>query len=193
MIRLNVGGTVFVTTFDTLSSQPSMLSAMVKHKNPALEIDGAMFIDRDPNTFRWILNYMRGSHVLPRKDSVDMLLLKEEAEYFAVDSLCSKIQHVLCPVFSVSDNVRVRGFKFTITHVKEDGYIVTRGGKGFRINSSENLEHTTIEIGDVIMPYDKGAHKRRKGICMGVFGKQCTVQFDGDVGQHTCILSAIRF
>lgn len=191
--QLNVGGTIFVTSYETLTSQENMLSALVRHDNPALKIDGALFIDRDPGTFRWILNFLRGSQVLPPKESTDMLLLKEEAEYFAVDALCSKIQHIICPTFSVHDNVRVRGFKFTITHVKEDGYIVTRGGKSFKVNSSENVEHTTIETGDVVMPYDKTVHKRRKGICMALSNKECSVQFDGDVGQHTCLMSAVRF
>lgn len=192
-IQLNVGGTIFLTTEDTLTSHESMLSALVRHPNPAKQFNGALFIDRDPRTFRWILNFLRGSQVLPPKESTDMLLLKEEAEYFSVDGLLAKIQHVICPSFSVHDHVRVRGYKFTIIHVNDDGYIVTRGGKSFKINSSENVEQTTIEKGDVVMPYDKGAHKRRKGICMGLYGKECTIQFDGDMGQQTCVLSAIRF
>ena len=193
IIQLNVGGTIFVTTKDTLMSQPSMLCSLIVHPNPAKQIDGAYFIDRDPQTFRWILNYLRGSQVLPLKNSPELMLLKEEAEYFAVDGLLSRIQHLSCPSFAVHDHVRVRGYKFTITHVNDDGYIVTRGGKSFKIQSSENVEPTTIAKGDVVMPYDKASHKRKRGICMGLYGKECSIQFDGDMGQQTCVMNGIRF
>ena len=67
-VRLNVGGTLFITSMDTLLSQgDNMLSAMAKHPNPAQEVDGALFIDRDPTVFQWILNYLRGSAILHPK------------------------------------------------------------------------------------------------------------------------------
>ena len=57
MIKLNVGGTIFITSPETISSEHSMLAAMIQHENPAKMIDGAYFIDRDPEVFRWILNF----------------------------------------------------------------------------------------------------------------------------------------
>ena len=193
-MKLNVGGKIFVTSKDTLCDQGlNMLSAMIKHANPAQMIEGHYFIDRDPYVFRWILNYLRGSKVLPPKESTDMYLLKEEAEYFAMDNLSSRIQHMLCPTFTKGDNVLIKGSKFTILSVSEAGYKVTRLGKCFQINSSENVESTQIEIGDVVMAWHKPSRKRKPGLCMSIDGKVYVIQFNGDLGQEDCADSGVRF
>eukprot|EP01006_Ploeotia_vitrea_P051219 TRINITY_DN67533_c3_g4_i1.p1 TRINITY_DN67533_c3_g4~~TRINITY_DN67533_c3_g4_i1.p1 ORF type:complete len:312 (-),score=31.70 TRINITY_DN67533_c3_g4_i1:383-1318(-) len=61
LIRLNVGGTVFTTTKSTLMSSPdSFFSSMVS--SGVWEPDaktGEFFIDRDPQFFKEILNYLR--------------------------------------------------------------------------------------------------------------------------------------
>lgn len=191
IIKLNVGGQIFLTDSETLSQ--GMLGAMIQHQNPAQEIDGHYFIDRDPDTFRWILNYLRGSQVLPSKDSTDILLVKEEAEYFALDQLVARIQHMSCPSFSKNDNVTVRGSKFTILAVSESGYKVTRLGKCFQVNSSENVEKTSVEVGDVVMAYHKPSSKRMPGICMAIQGKNYVIQFNGDLGQADVKDSGVRF
>lgn len=194
LVKLNVGGHVFLTTKSTLiDSGTNMLSAMIQHSNPAQLIDGHYFIDRDPGTFRWILSYLRGSKVLPPKDSNEIALLREEAEYFALDELLIRIQHMVCPSFSKGDLVLVRSNKFTIIDVSETGYKVTRLGKLFTINSSENVEKCTIEIGDVVMAYHKHKHKRIPGVCMSIDGKKYVIQFQGDQGQEVCLQSGIRF
>jgi hypothetical protein len=160
----------------------NMLSAMIQHSNPAQLIDGHYFIDRDPETFRWILSYLRGSQVLPPKESNEMALLREEAEYFA-----------LYPIFSKGDPVLIRGNKFTIIDVSEGGYKVTRLGKCFQINSSENVERCIIEIGDMVMAYHKAKHRRIPGVCMGIDGKKYVIQFQGEESQEDCLQSGIRF
>lgn len=194
IVKLNVGGRVFVTTKSTLTdSGMNMLSAMIQHSNPAQLVDDHLFIDRDPETFRWILSYLRGSKVLPPKDSIDIALLREEAEYFALDELTNRIQHMVCPSFSKGDPVLVRGNKFTIIDVSESGYKVTRLGKCFQISSSENVERCTIEIGDVVMAFHKKRQKRIPGVCMGIDGKKCVIQFQGEEGQVDCLQSGIRF
>ena len=194
IVKLNVGGRVFLTTDSTLTDKgTNMLSAMIGHSNPAQLVDGHYFIDRDPETFRWILSYLRGSRVLPSKDSNDITLLREEAEYFALDELNNRIQHVLCPSFSKGDPVLVRSNKFTIIDVSESGYKVTRLGKCFQISASENVERCTIEIGDVVMAYHKAKHKRIPGVCMSIDGKKYVIQFQGEEGQEDCVQSGIRF
>ena len=191
IIKLNVGGRIFLTDEETLSE--GMLGALIKHQNPAQQVDGYHFIDRDPDTFRWILNYLRGSKVLPSKDSTDIQLIREEAEYFALDQLVVRIQHMSCPSFSKGDNVTVRGSKFTIMSVSESGYAVTRLGKCFQVNASENVEKTTIEVGDVVMAYHKPSSKRLAGICMAIIGKNHVIQFNGDLGQEDVKDSGVRF
>tara|TARA_B110000008_G_C16975840_1_gene565838 strand:- start:4499 stop:5086 length:588 start_codon:yes stop_codon:yes gene_type:complete len=194
LVKLNVGGQVFWTSRDTLTGRGhNMLSTMIRHENPAAKVDDAYFIDRDPGAFRWILNYLRGSKTLPPKNSADMWLVKEEAEYFAMDDLLSRIQHMMCPSFSSKDSILVRGSKFTILTVEESGYVVTRLGKNFRIDASENVESTAIEVGDVVMAWHCSSHKRMPGIIMSINGKEYVIQFNGDLGQDTCQKSGIRF
>ena len=194
LVKLNVGGEIFWTTDDTLTSRgPNMLSCMIQHPNPARKVGDALFIDRDPKAFRWILNYLRGSRVLPRKNSPDMYLVKEEAEYYAIDSLKTRIMHMSCPSFGKNDGIAVRGCKFTIVSIEESGYVVTRGGKKFRVDSSENIEPTTVEVGDVVMAWHRPSHKRLAGICMHIDSQTCRIQFNGDIGEDECPLSGIRF
>lgn len=194
LVKLNVGGHVYWTTHDTLTSHgPNMLASMVRHSNPGELIDDAYFIDRDPETFRWILNHLRGSNTLPKKDSVDMYLLKEEASFFAMDDLLMRIQHVLCPSYNKGDLVLVRGSKFTILNQTETGYVVSRCGKKFKLDSSENIEPTTVEVGDIVMAWYQPQHKRLPGICMAVNGKEYTIQFNGGSGQETCPATGVRF
>lgn len=193
-IKLNVGGHIYWTTKDTLTGRSSsMLSVMVAHSNPALLIDGAYFIDRDPEIFRWLLLYLRGSNVLPRKDSPELWLLKEEAEYFAMDGLTSRIQHILCPSFKKNDNVMVRGVKFTILDVQTKGYLVTRQGQNFKIDASENVEPSSLQVGDVVMAWYQPANKRKKGILTTVDKKECAIQFDHEDTSISCPISGIRF
>ena len=194
LVKLNVGGREFWTSRDTLTGRgPNMLASMIQYPKPGALIDDAYFIDRDPDTFRWILNYLRGSKALPRKDSVEMCLIKEEAEYFAMDELLSRIQHMLCPSFKTGDCILVRGSKFTITKIEEAGYRVTRLGKNYRIDASENIEATSIEVGDVVMAWYQPMHKRLPGICMALDGKETTIQFNGEYGQGSCQKSGVRF
>lgn len=193
LIKFNVGGQLFITTEETLQNHPSMLGVLVRHDNPAQVVDGALFIDRDPQAFRWILNYLRGSSVLPPKHSTELALLQEEAQYFAVDGLVQHIRHLLCPSFARDDHVRVRDTKFTVLGVEDTGYLVTRGGKKFRIPASDSLEATDIEVGDLVMAYRIGSHRHMPGVCMERNGSDTRIQFNGDLGTTHCKLSGIRF
>ena len=87
MIKLNVGGHVFMTSTLTLTRDPdSMLAAMFsgRHKLHTTS-DGAVFIDHDGTHFRHILNFLRDgflrSGALPDDQSV-IEELAAEAEYY---------------------------------------------------------------------------------------------------------------
>ena len=197
IIKLNVGGQVFITSKETITNKFSMLSAMVGHENPAQLVDGALFIDRDPRIFHWILNYLRGSEVLPPKNSTELLQLYEEASYFAIDGLALKIKHLMSPTFSIGENVSVhkgdRDTKFTIVEIEETGYLVTRGGNRFRINASENITKTSIEKGDVVMAYHVSYHKHMPGVVMNINRGESQILFNEEELQTCCKLSGVRF
>ena len=74
IITLNVGGRVFSTTLTTLLSHPdSVLARMFSNDGSAVmppamtDSSGHYFIDRDPDAFAVILNYLR---FVPRKTCV---------------------------------------------------------------------------------------------------------------------------
>lgn len=195
-VKLNVGGKIFCTTETTLTSRgPNMLSAMIQHANPAKMVDGALFIDRDPRAFRWILNYLRGSRVFPPKDSTDLKLMREEAEYYAMDDLRARIQnvmrHAVSPTFKKGNGILLRDQKCTVVDVLDDGYLITCKGQRYRIDAAETLEPATLEVGDTVMVW-KSTKLRVPGLCTGVDGKYCTVQLNNEAEQK-CPLSAICF
>ena len=70
IVRLNVGGTKYITAKSTLQKYPqSMLGAMFRENFPLLtDEDGYYFIDRCGHIFQYILQFLRcGRLVLPEE------------------------------------------------------------------------------------------------------------------------------
>ena len=205
IIKLNVGGQIFVTTNETLNNKGSynMLAAMLKHGSK--KIDGSIFIDRNPTVFHWILNYLRGSKILPNQyifinedESIkiynpDFLLLCEEAEFYALDALTLRLKHIISPSFKTNDNIKVNSVKYTICGISKDGFIVTRQGQTYKLPSTSNIQLTSIEVGDVVMAYHQPSSRRKPGICMAIENKDYTMQFNNGIGQDICKQSGVRF
>ena len=93
MVRLNVGGELYMTTKATLMRYPdSMLGAMFSSSITTAQDDsGCYFIDRDGPTFRHVLNFLRcGQLVLPT-DFVQLSLLAAEADFYRLEALIDAI------------------------------------------------------------------------------------------------------
>ena len=95
IVDLDVGGTLFRTTKQTLLSDPnSMLAKMFDPSAslvPVLRTDGAYFIDRDPVYFRVVLNFLRTGY-LDKIDDCDLPALLREASFFGIQQLESALQ-----------------------------------------------------------------------------------------------------
>lgn len=98
-INLNVGGKLFTTTRNTLVKHPdSMLARMFNNSegwNSAVDKNGSYLIDRSPEYFEPLLNYLRhGSLIL--NESVSPKGVLEEAKFFGlyqiIDELDSEIR-----------------------------------------------------------------------------------------------------
>jgi hypothetical protein len=83
-IKLDVGGEIFVTSHSTLTACPtSMLAAMFSGRHTLIPSeDGSHFIDRDPQHFRHILNYLRNGTIHVELDTAMTAELAVEAEYY---------------------------------------------------------------------------------------------------------------
>jgi len=92
MISLNVGGIFFVTSRETLQNTNSGFFHSLVTNSPSEQTD--FFIDRDPQTFRYILNYLRGVRHLP--SDVDTLKdLLQESEFYLLPALSSSIRQAI--------------------------------------------------------------------------------------------------
>jgi len=193
VVKLNVGGRLYMTTETTLNSRGGqhMLAALTRHSSA--KVDDAIFIDRDPDIFRWVLNYLRGSEALPRRQTNEFTMLREEAAFFSLEGLVVRLNHIMSPNYEKDEHVLVEGTKFTVCGVSKDGFIVTRQNKKFTLSSAQNIEPTRVEVGDVVMAWRKESGGRRPGICMAIQGKQCTIQFNGNDEQETCAMTGVRF
>jgi len=94
-VRLNVGGTVFMTTKTTLSRDPKSFLCRICQSNDAGESSGlgsekdetgAYLIDRDPKYFGPVLNFLRHGKLVMDKNIVEEGVL-EEAEFYNITDL----------------------------------------------------------------------------------------------------------
>ena len=86
LVHLNVGGCVFATRRNTLCS--GFFLGCVETLEPH---ETEIFIDRDPTHFRYILNWLRGSRVLP-EDEQTLLELECEADFYSLDDMRQNIR-----------------------------------------------------------------------------------------------------
>lgn len=98
-IKLNVGGKLFITSYNTIAQkEPNMLSRMFAHNlrmNPSDTDDsGAYLLDRSPEYFEVILNYMRHGKLICN-NNINPEGVLEEARFFGVESLIPELQAIV--------------------------------------------------------------------------------------------------
>lgn len=102
-VKLNVGGKIYKTALATLQKDPdSMLCAMFSGKfelKPDDE-DGAYFIDRDAELFRYILNYLRNGVLHSPNDRTVLEDLLVEARFYQVQGLIAQLEREMYPLKS---------------------------------------------------------------------------------------------
>ena len=109
-VRLNVGGTYFLTTYTTLSnvhnnSTPTyfhgIISEHFKKEYDKQLSEEYYFIDRDPTYFRYVLNYLRDGNIsgIP-KDNVQILNeILQEASFYSINGLTIYITKILNDIY----------------------------------------------------------------------------------------------
>jgi hypothetical protein len=99
IVRLNVGGSEYATTLETLTSQcPGSFLHMLFSGDWAQQRDaeGRVFIDRDGTRFRHVLNFLRSGivHVAADGDGFCHELL-EEADFYGLPELAAALHQAL--------------------------------------------------------------------------------------------------
>ncbi|VDO26476.1 unnamed protein product [Onchocerca flexuosa] len=102
IINLNVGGRRFATSRQTLTWIPdTFFTSLLSGRIPTVRDEtDAIFIDRDPEIFRIILNYLRTKQI--DLSGVSLINLKHEAQYYALGplvkrlTLCEELDECAC-------------------------------------------------------------------------------------------------
>ena len=90
IVRLNVGGRIFTTTTTTLQTHGTMLSILVSGKyKPLRDKDDNIFIDRDPDLFQKVLDFLRNGCYLKNLKRGSELVREFEYYGFNVDDIWS--------------------------------------------------------------------------------------------------------
>lgn len=110
IVTLNVGGRKFSTSKQTLTWIPdSFFSSLLSGRISSLRDEtGAIFIDRDPEAFVPILNFLRTKELDAR--GLDLRVIKHEAEFYGITPLAKRL--ALCEEVSNSKcgNVLFHGY-----------------------------------------------------------------------------------
>ena len=98
MITLNIGGKLFYTTLDTITKNSPNYFAENLDKIVQIE---PFFVDRDPEMFGHLLNYMRGYTLNFKNGPISELhnldKLKQESDFYGITDLNSQIKYFLDP------------------------------------------------------------------------------------------------
>ena len=99
-MQLNVGGQTFCTRLSTLLSHPDSVLAKIfdeRFGTPMLDDSGVVFLDSDPSSFEFILQYLRRGQLtviagLPRSS---VCKVRDDAEYYGLLQLVEACEKVL--------------------------------------------------------------------------------------------------
>ena len=120
-VKLNVGGSYFTTSVQTLTKDPNtMLAAMFSGKFEMKPCeDGAFFIDRDGTHFRFILNYLRTGKLTLPEGATFLKELQEEAEFYQIQGMLEELKSRMNTSTSRSTIVKLNvGGEFFTTSVQ---------------------------------------------------------------------------
>ncbi|CAI2186213.1 277_t:CDS:2 [Funneliformis geosporum] len=138
LITLNIGGIPYTITKGTLLKKTNFFEMPLNgNVFDTLDYDGNIFIDRNGELFKYVLEFLRTS-VLPKRTLYNKSLLEElllEAEFYHIEELrCKKAMEVIVDL--LNDKVEVKALPLT-----------TRSRKSDTINSEfSSQEASMIEV-----------------------------------------------
>ncbi|XP_018905276.1 BTB/POZ domain-containing protein KCTD5 [Bemisia tabaci] len=142
-VKLNVGGTYFLTTKTTLSRDPNSFLYRLCQENAQLISDrdetGAYLIDRDPTYFSPILNYLRHGKLVINKNLAEEGVL-EEAEFYNITELIRLVKEKISlrDSFSLRDSKK-HVYRVIQCHEEELTQMVSTLSDGWRFEQMINI------------------------------------------------------
>lgn len=152
-ITLNIGGRYFTTTRVTLSKAPNSFlhKLSLKSLDPReLESDkderGAYLIDRDPNYFQVVLNYLRHGKLIMNKGLQEEGVL-EEAEFYNITDLIklAKQKIVERDCFKAASENKKYVYRVLQCHEDEVTQMVSTLSDGWKFEQMINMKPSTGE------------------------------------------------
>lgn len=129
-VVLDVGGTRFTTTLSTLGD--SVLAALFYGRqdlDETVDDDGAVFIDRDPQAFAHILQWLRTGVVPLVHDAAQRKTLILEAVHYGLDQLTSELEAQFLDLVNRPphgglkfNGCDLRGFDFHAMHLRRANF-----------------------------------------------------------------------
>lgn len=112
VVSINVGGYNYHSTSYTLTQYPdSKLAKMCQGIIPlSKDVRGNTFIDRDGETFRYILSFLRTKKLKLPLDFKDFDELEAEAEYFEIHDLVEELKKVKSKYIKQNSYIRLSYF-----------------------------------------------------------------------------------
>lgn len=122
IVKLCVGGTVFMTTRSTLTQHNSFLSQLINSTiGVALDNDGNIFIDRNGDLFKYILEFLRSGYVPNFTDITALKQLTKEADFYQITPLTTIL------------NEEIKLF------MRKRGFAINVGGRIYKTDIIKNL------------------------------------------------------
>jgi len=128
-VKLNVGGEIFTTSMNTLTStmEANYLSNLVSsHFSKDVDTNGIIFIDRDPKLFKYILHYLRNSKLSSSVQDCELEDLLDEAKFFSITELIELLANKLAKkqlpkyIILTDNDVNIKNFRLSLDHQQGD-------------------------------------------------------------------------
>ncbi|EGD75380.1 hypothetical protein PTSG_06457 [Salpingoeca rosetta] len=135
-VQIDVGGTVFTTSKQTLTKfANSFFASMFSGRHELQpEDDGSFFVDRDPFVFRHVLNFMRGQPPqLEELSDVELKALKQDAQFYQLPELLEALTPPE-PMLALPSCKFTSGNNYTL-NTERDTVTKTGGDNGWNTNA----------------------------------------------------------
>ncbi|KAJ1420693.1 BTB/POZ protein, partial [Ochromonadaceae sp. CCMP2298] len=146
IIKLNVGGARFITTYSTINNVDGLLSALLSGPSIAPDTEGYHFIDRDGKLFRHIFNLLR----FPREFEVhlpkDRLLeLEKEVDYYGLSEAYALARERRTPAITATSNDAGPNYGHTFTaYFKVGDRVLLASNRGWNVLLFDPRNNTVI-------------------------------------------------